>query len=144
VLVAGVLQLGVVYFGVRHAGMSIGLRFPRLTPNVKRLLILAVPAAITGGITQINQLIGQAIASSPGRRHRRPAICRPHLPASARRRRRRCRRRFVAGTVAGAEGRASARGRKPAEPLDRIRTVPDDPGSLCVVDIIRRDHPRAL
>lgn len=64
VLVAGVLQLAVVYAGVRHAGMSIGLKLPRITPNVKRLLILAVPAAVTGGITQINQLIGQAIASS--------------------------------------------------------------------------------
>jgi putative peptidoglycan lipid II flippase len=64
VLVAGVLQLAVVYFGVLHAGISIGIRFPRMTPNVKRLLILAVPAAITGGITQINQIIGQAIASS--------------------------------------------------------------------------------
>ncbi len=64
VLAAGVLQLGVVYVGVLQAGMSIGLRFPRFTPNVKRLLILAVPAAITGGITQINQLIGQAIASA--------------------------------------------------------------------------------
>ncbi|KQV10407.1 multidrug transporter MurJ [Rhizobium sp. Root1203] len=64
VLVAGVLQLAVVYFGVLHAGMSIGLRFPRFTPNVKRLLILAIPAAVTGGITQINQMIGQAIASS--------------------------------------------------------------------------------
>ncbi len=64
VLAAGILQLAVVYLGVIHAGMSIGLRFPRFTPNVKRLLILAVPAAITGGITQINQLIGQAIASA--------------------------------------------------------------------------------
>lgn len=64
VLVAGVLQLAVVYIGVLHAGMSIGLKFPRITPNVKRLLILAVPAAITGGITQINQIIGQAIASA--------------------------------------------------------------------------------
>jgi putative peptidoglycan lipid II flippase len=64
VLVAGVLQLAVVYFGVLHAGMSIGIRFPKITPNVKRLLILAIPAAVTGGITQINQMIGQAIASS--------------------------------------------------------------------------------
>lgn len=64
VLVAGILQLVVVYVGVLHAGMSIGFRFPKMTPNVKRLLILAVPAAVTGGITQINQLIGQAIASS--------------------------------------------------------------------------------
>lgn len=63
VLIAGVLQLGVVYVGVRHAGINIGFRRPKMTPNVKRLLWLAVPAAITGGITQINQIIGQAIAS---------------------------------------------------------------------------------
>ena len=63
VLVAGVLQLAVVYVGVLRAGISIRFRLPRMTPNVKRLLVLAVPAAITGGVTQINQIIGQAIAS---------------------------------------------------------------------------------
>ncbi|WP_105432152.1 murein biosynthesis integral membrane protein MurJ [Neorhizobium sp. T6_25] len=63
VLAAGILQLAVVYAGVRHAGINIGFRRPRMTPNVKRLLVLAVPAAVTGGITQINQIIGQAIAS---------------------------------------------------------------------------------
>jgi putative peptidoglycan lipid II flippase len=63
VLVAGVLQLAVVYVGVRAAGINIGFRRPKMTPNVKRLLVLAVPAAVTGGITQINQIIGQAIAS---------------------------------------------------------------------------------
>ncbi|GEO83641.1 MULTISPECIES: murein biosynthesis integral membrane protein MurJ [Alphaproteobacteria] len=63
VLAAGVLQMAVVYAGVRHAGMSLSFKFPRFTPNVKRLLVLAIPAAVTGGITQINQLIGQAIAS---------------------------------------------------------------------------------
>lgn len=64
VLAAGILQMGVLYAGVRHAGMSIGFRRPRMTPNVKRLLVLALPAAITGGITQINQIIGQMIAST--------------------------------------------------------------------------------
>ncbi|MVA68095.1 murein biosynthesis integral membrane protein MurJ, partial [Agrobacterium vitis] len=64
VLVAGILQLLVVYIGVRHAGIRLGFKWPKITPNVKRLLVLAVPAAVTGGITQINQLIGQAIASS--------------------------------------------------------------------------------
>ena len=56
-------SLRIVWIAVRHAGISIGFRRPRLTPNVKRLLVLAFPAAITGGITQINQLIGTAIAS---------------------------------------------------------------------------------
>ena len=63
VLAAGLVQLGIVWGAVRYAGMSIGFRRPRLTANVRRLLILAFPAAITGGITQINQLIGTAIAS---------------------------------------------------------------------------------
>jgi putative peptidoglycan lipid II flippase len=63
VLAAGLVQLAIVWGAVRHAGVPIGFRRPRLTPNVKRLLLLALPAAITGGITQINQLIGTAIAS---------------------------------------------------------------------------------
>jgi putative peptidoglycan lipid II flippase len=63
VLAAGLVQLAIVWGAVRHAGVSIGFRRPRLTPNVKRLLLLALPAAVTGGITQINQLVGTAIAS---------------------------------------------------------------------------------
>ncbi len=64
VLAAGILQMAVLYAGVRYAGMRIGFRRPRMTPNVKRLLWLAFPAAVTGGITQINQIIGQMIAST--------------------------------------------------------------------------------
>lgn len=64
VLAAGLLQMAVLYAGVRHAGMRIGFRRPRMTANVRRLLWLALPAAVTGGITQINQLIGQMIAST--------------------------------------------------------------------------------
>ena len=55
--------MAVVYLGVRHAGIRIGFKRPRITPNVKRLLVLAVPAAITGGITQINIFVGTVIAS---------------------------------------------------------------------------------
>src|SRR5690606_5067878 len=54
VLAAGLVQLVIVWAAVRHAGVRIGFRLPRLTPNVKRLLWLAFPAAVTGGITQIN------------------------------------------------------------------------------------------
>jgi putative peptidoglycan lipid II flippase len=67
VLAAGLVQLAIVWIAVRHAGVVIGFRRPRLTPNVKRLLWLALPAAITGGITQINTLIGTAIASGQDR-----------------------------------------------------------------------------
>jgi len=63
VLAAGLVQLAIVWVAVAHAGVSIRFRWPHFTPNVRRLLVLAFPAAITGGITQINQLIGTAIAS---------------------------------------------------------------------------------
>ncbi|TPW28338.1 murein biosynthesis integral membrane protein MurJ [Pararhizobium mangrovi] len=67
VLVAGLVQLSIVTFAARRAGIHIGFRRPRMTPRVKRLLWLALPAAITGGITQINLVIGQMIASAkPG------------------------------------------------------------------------------
>ncbi|MBJ6718899.1 murein biosynthesis integral membrane protein MurJ [Bacillus sp. PR5] len=63
VMAAGLVQLAIVWVAVRNAGIKIGFRRPRLTSNVKRLLVLAFPAAITGGITQINLLINTNIAS---------------------------------------------------------------------------------
>lgn len=63
VLAAGIVQLAIVWIAVRNAGIRIGFRRPRMTPGVKRLLVLALPAAITGGITQINLLVNTIIAS---------------------------------------------------------------------------------
>src|SRR5690606_36601925 len=39
------------------------LRLPRLDPEVRRFWVLAIPAILTGGITQINIFIGTIIAS---------------------------------------------------------------------------------
>jgi putative peptidoglycan lipid II flippase len=67
VLAAGVSQLALVVAAMRLAGFSVALGVPRWTQNLKRLLILAGPAALIGGITQINLFVGQAIASfKPG------------------------------------------------------------------------------
>lgn len=64
VMAAGLVQLAIVWIAVRNAGIKIGFRLPKLTANVRRLLVLALPAAITGGITQVNLLINTNIASS--------------------------------------------------------------------------------
>ncbi|MEM7462784.1 MAG: murein biosynthesis integral membrane protein MurJ [Pseudomonadota bacterium] len=64
VTVSGVLQLCLLIYGVHREGFAVSLRAPALTKPVKRLLVLAIPAAITGGITQINLLVGQNIASA--------------------------------------------------------------------------------
>ncbi|MGB7432177.1 MAG: murein biosynthesis integral membrane protein MurJ [Ahrensia sp.] len=64
VVVAGVLQLAALVIGLRQTGFSFRPRKPRLSPQVRRLLVLAAPAALTGGIVQINLVIGQIIASA--------------------------------------------------------------------------------
>ena len=63
VSVSGVLQLALLFIALRKAGFSLALVRPKVTPNAGRLLVLAIPAAMAGGITQINLLIGQIIAS---------------------------------------------------------------------------------
>ena len=60
---SGVFQFGVLAVAVRRMGFKLRWRFPRLTSKVKRMLVLMVPALITGGVTQINLLVGQSIAS---------------------------------------------------------------------------------
>ncbi|SHF62219.1 putative peptidoglycan lipid II flippase [Kaistia soli DSM 19436] len=66
-LVGGVLQLGLVVGAAWRDGMALPLRWPRLTPGVRRLTALAVPGLIAGGATQINIVIGTMIASfAPG------------------------------------------------------------------------------
>ncbi|WP_156851498.1 murein biosynthesis integral membrane protein MurJ [Bartonella refiksaydamii] len=64
VLAAGILQLTLIAVALRQSGMKIFLRHPHFSANVRKLLTLAFPAAITGGITQINLLINTNIASS--------------------------------------------------------------------------------
>ncbi|SOE17870.1 putative peptidoglycan lipid II flippase [Hoeflea halophila] len=64
VTISGLLQLGLLVWAVKRENFNLGFVRPRLTPAVKRLLWLALPAAVTGGITQINLLVGQIIASA--------------------------------------------------------------------------------
>ncbi len=54
---AGVMQLVWLYIWVRVEGFRPRLLWPRLTPEVRRLGIIALPAAIGGGAYQINTLI---------------------------------------------------------------------------------------
>ncbi len=63
VLVAGILQFLVLVVAAARAGYSFALPAPRLTPGVRRLVRLGVPGAVSGGITQINIVIGTMIAS---------------------------------------------------------------------------------
>lgn len=53
----GVMQLVWLYIWVRVEGFRPKLIWPRITPDVKRLGIIALPAAIGGGAYQINTLV---------------------------------------------------------------------------------------
>lgn len=59
----GVVQLVWLVLAARRAGMALRLRMPRLTPGVKRLLVVAAPAALGAGVAQVNLVIDVIIAS---------------------------------------------------------------------------------
>ncbi len=61
--VAGVAQLAALWIAVRRAGFAMRFRWPRLTPELKRLAIIAGPAVLAGGVVQINLIVGRQVAS---------------------------------------------------------------------------------
>ena len=63
VTVGGIIQFVWLVVAASRAGMSLRLRWPRLTPGVKRLLVLAAPAALGAGVAQINLVVDIIIAS---------------------------------------------------------------------------------
>lgn len=63
-IAGGIAQLGLVYYAIRRAGFVPRLHWPRLDPDIRRFWVLAVPAVLAGGITQINIFVGTIIASA--------------------------------------------------------------------------------
>lgn len=61
--VAGVAQLFLVWAACRKLGMAIWPGRPRLTPDARRLIRVGIPAALAGGVMQINVLVGTQVAS---------------------------------------------------------------------------------
>ena len=60
---AGIAQLALVWIAAARAGFALRLRLPRLSPEMKRLAIIAAPAALAGGVVQVNLLVGRQVAS---------------------------------------------------------------------------------
>jgi putative peptidoglycan lipid II flippase len=60
---SGLAQAGFLYWGCRRLGLRISLTVPKLTPSVKRLILLGIPGSFAAGITQINIIVSQMIAS---------------------------------------------------------------------------------
>ena len=63
VAIAGMVQFVWLIVAARHAGMSLRLPVPRLTPRVKELLRLMLPGVIGAGVVQINLVADVILAS---------------------------------------------------------------------------------
>jgi putative peptidoglycan lipid II flippase len=63
VAVSGLLQVAIVAVAAARAGLRLKLERPRFTPEMKRLVMLAVPGLIAGGTAQITIVISTIIAS---------------------------------------------------------------------------------
>lgn len=61
--IAGIAQLVVVWIAAKKSGYALRIGMPRMTPDLKRLAIIAAPAALAGGVVQINLLVGRQVAS---------------------------------------------------------------------------------
>ncbi len=62
--VGGLAQLGLVWWAAARAGHALWpRRRPRMTADLRRLLIIAAPAALAGGVVQVNLLVGRQVAS---------------------------------------------------------------------------------
>ena len=59
----GIAQLGLVWWDARRHGWHFAPRLPRLTPEMRRLVRVAMPAILAGGVVQINLLVGRQVAS---------------------------------------------------------------------------------
>ncbi len=60
---AGIAQLALVWWAAGKAGFPIRLQRPRLTPDMIKLAKIAAPAALAGGVVQVNLLVGRQVAS---------------------------------------------------------------------------------
>ncbi len=61
--IGGVLQLALVWYAAAQAGFRLVPRRPRLTPEMRHLAVVMGPAVLSGGVVQINLLVGRQVAS---------------------------------------------------------------------------------
>ncbi|MFD1509527.1 murein biosynthesis integral membrane protein MurJ [Lacimonas salitolerans] len=61
---AGLAQLALVWRAAHGADISVIPGRPRWTPDMRRMIVVAVPAALASGVLQVNLLVGQLVASN--------------------------------------------------------------------------------
>lgn len=61
--VTGVAQFAFTWWAAARMGFALVPTWPKLTPELKRLFVIAAPAVLAGGVVQINLLVGRQVAS---------------------------------------------------------------------------------
>jgi putative peptidoglycan lipid II flippase len=59
----GIAQMALVWIAAARMGYPLRLRRPRMTPDLRRLVAIAAPAVLAGGVVQINLLVGRQVGS---------------------------------------------------------------------------------
>lgn len=59
----GIAQLAFTWVSAHRAGFRFAPGLPRLTPDLRRLAVIAAPAVLAGGVVQVNLLVGRQVAS---------------------------------------------------------------------------------
>ncbi len=59
----GIAQLAFTWVSAHRAGFVVAPRWPKFTPELRRLAVIAAPAVLAGGVVQINLLVGRQVAS---------------------------------------------------------------------------------
>lgn len=75
VIAAGISQAALLWWGCKKTGAHVGFRWPRLTPDIKKLIMLAVPGAIAASATQINIFVSGILVSQVNGARTWLAVC---------------------------------------------------------------------
>ena len=66
---SGIAQAALLWWGVQRSGAKVDVRMPRLTPEIRGLIGLALPGAVAASATQLNVFVSSLMASwVPGAR----------------------------------------------------------------------------
>ncbi|MFK7837681.1 MAG: murein biosynthesis integral membrane protein MurJ [Sulfitobacter sp.] len=60
---AGVAQLALTWRAAASAGFALRPTWPRWSPDMRAMIVIALPAALASGVMQINLVVGQLVAS---------------------------------------------------------------------------------
>lgn len=63
VSLGGLAQLALCWYGLRRAGLRLPLRWPHRTPELRLLMLYALPGMFAGGVAQVNAFVGSIVGS---------------------------------------------------------------------------------